>query len=175
MTDPAHLKRNKRSYQKKVDEHRCVTCGKQDERTLRGLRYCQVCLDRHKANASPRKPKTDAQRENDNATKREWRKKSMELGICSSCGTKDKRTVKGYGKCAICAAKKAKWQREHYDKEEKHVYYKNRRDMWREQGLCTYCGGKRDDTTKMLCTDCRVKARMQYRKRRANDGNSDHT
>ena len=174
MTE-AHLKRNKRAYQKKVDEHRCVTCGKQDERTLQGLRYCLECRDRHKANANPRKPKTDEYRERHNADKREWRRKCIELGICSCCGVRDKHTVEGHEFCSRCAARKNKWQREHWNKDKKSEYHKSRRDAWREQGLCTYCGKPKEEPDKMLCIDCRVRARMRYRKRRADDGNSDDT
>ena len=165
MTE-AHRKRNIRAYQKKVAEHRCVTCGKQDERTLAGMVYCQVCRDRHRANASPKKPRTQEQRERENANKRDWTARFRSLKACIVCGTKDKRTVNGYGLCAICAAKKRKWGHEHRDLEAERAYAKARRDKWREQGLCTYCGGKRDEPDKMLCTDCRVKARMKKRKRK---------
>ena len=88
-----------------------------------------------------------------------------DLQACISCGTKDKRTVNGYGLCVICAAKKRKWNKEHRDKAANSAYMKARRDKWREQGLCTYCGGKREEPDKMLCIDCRVKARMKRRKR----------
>lgn len=86
------------------------------------------------------------------------------LHACTVCGTKDKRTVNGHGFCAICAAKKREWNRKHRDLEAERAYDKARRDKRREQGLCTYCGGKRDEPDKMLCTDCRVKARMKKRK-----------
>ena len=166
MTEGKRL-RNLRHYQKMIDEGRCVCCGRPDERTKRGLRYCLECSERHKENASPRKPKSKKQRNEDNATKREWRLKSIELGICSICCTKDKRTVNGYELCGKCAAKKNKWQREHYNSESQKAYHKARRDKWREQGLCTYCGGRREEPDKMLCIDCRVRAKMK-RMRRGN-------
>ena len=154
------LRRNKRHYQKMIDEGRCVCCGKTDERTERGLRYCLECAERHK-NAYKRKPKSAKQRKRENADKREWREKCLRLGICSACGTKDKRTVNGYEFCVTCAAKKNKWQRDHYDKEKKNAYYKARRDKWREQGLCTYCGGKKEDSDMMMCINCRVRVKMK--------------
>ena len=169
MTE-AHKNRNKRSYQKKVNEHRCVTCGKPDERTLSGRVYCQVCWDRHRANASPRKKRSPEQQAKENADKREWQAKCLEIQICTRCGRKDKHTVNGHLLCSICAAKKNKWQHEHWNSEEKSKYYKNRRNQWREQGLCTYCGGKKEEPDKMLCIDCRVRARMRRTKRITNGG-----
>ena len=160
MTE-AHRKRNIRAYQKKVAERRCVTCGKQDGRTLEGKRYCRVCYDRHRANASPRKPRTPEQREYENANKREWTARLKALQVCTLCGTKDRRTVNGRGLCERCAAKRRKWQGEHRHLEADRAYAKARRDKWREQGLCTYCGGKREEPERMLCIDCRVKARMK--------------
>lgn len=165
MTE-AHKRRNQRSYLKKVAENRCVCCGIQDERTLSGLRYCRECMERHRANASPRKPKTPKQREAENADKREWRSELIRLHACISCGTKDRRTtVNGYELCVRCAAKKRKWQQDHKDLEKQREYAKARRDRWRELGRCTYCGGSKEEPDKMLCIDCRVKAKMKRIKR----------
>ena len=160
MTE-AHKARNKRSYLKHVREMKCVTCGKQDERTLTGRVYCQECTDRHKANASPRKPRSEEQRKQESANKKAWKERLLALGACTQCGTKDKRTVKGMHLCVTCAAKKRRSQRAHWDNEKNNAYMKARRDAWRAQGLCTYCGGKREEPEKMLCVDCRVKARMR--------------
>lgn len=163
----ARQKRNQRSYMKKVAEHRCVTCGKPDERTLSGRVYCQECYDRHKAGASPRKPRSAAQSEQEKQDKREWEARCKSLQMCVRCGEKDKYTVNGHRLCKRCSERKNQNQREHYDHEKMSSYYKSRRDAWRQQGLCTYCGGEKEEQNKMLCIDCRVKARMQRRKREA--------
>lgn len=156
------IARNKRSYQKKRDEHRCVCCGKPDERTLRGLAYCKECTERHRANASPRKKRTPEQNAEENQNKREWHARCKELQICIRCGNKDKRTVNGLAMCAICAAKANMSHRRNYDVVAMRAYGKARRDAWREQGRCTYCGGKKEDADKRLCIDCQVRARLRY-------------
>ena len=165
MTE-AHKERNKRHYLKRVREKKCVTCGKQDERTLSGRVYCQECETRHRANASPRKPRTEEQKREESANKKAWKERLLALGACTQCGTKDKRTVRGMHLCVICAAKKSRSQKKHWDKGKQSAYMKSRRDAWREQGRCTYCGGRKEEPEKMLCVDCRVKARMRYRARK---------
>ncbi|MBP5709995.1 MAG: hypothetical protein J6W84_03355 [Bacteroidales bacterium] len=169
MTE-GHRNRNKRHYLKKVSEHKCVTCGKQDERTLAGMRYCQECRDRHRANASPKKKRTPEQRKRENDDKRAWYAMCVEKMMCVQCGRKDKHTVNGHRYCAICQEKKNKRNREKWDSEEKAAYHKNRRDKWREQGLCTCCGGKKEEPDRMMCIDCRVKAKMNRLRRQAEKG-----
>ena len=156
-----HYERNKRSYQKKVNERRCTCCGKQDERTLSGRVYCVECYERHKANASPRKKRTRQQQLDENQTRREWEARCRQVQICVKCGTKDKYTINGHRTCMRCTALKNKQQRAKYDKQKSSDYRKTRRDKWREQGRCTYCGGKKEEPDKAMCIDCRVKARMQ--------------
>ena len=120
---------------------------------------------RETANAAPRKKRTRAQQQKENQDKRDWQARCRELQMCTRCGEKDKRTVNGMALCARCAAKKNKQQRENYDNEAMNAYSKARRDAWREQGKCTYCGGKKEDPNKMLCIDCRVRAKMQRHRR----------
>ena len=167
MTE-AHKARNRRAYQKKVDEHRCVHCGKPDERTLRGLRYCQKCMDKRRA--KPRAPRTPKQRAQENADKRAWYKMCIDKHICVQCRRKDKHTVDGHAFCAICQGKKNKKQREKWNSSEQAAYCKNRRDRRREQGLCTYCGREKEEPDKMLCIDCRVKAKLKRLRKKAAKG-----
>lgn len=170
---PAKQKRNQRAYQRKVAEHRCVCCGQQDERTLSGRIYCQECLDRHNA-ANPRKKLNKEQREHASQYKRDVKQWYLEHQVCMRCKTKDKHTLAGHLLCARCAAKQAKHRRDKYDAEKMNAYHKSRRDAWREQGLCTNCGGKKEEPDKMMCIDCRVRARMRHaarqRKKKEQDG-----
>jgi len=159
---------NLRAYQKKVAEHRCITCGKQDERTLSGKVRCNACFEKYREISRRRKPKTREQRDKENADKRAWAAKLKSLHACTRCGTKDKRTLNGYTTCAICAAKHRRWQRNCEDKERKHERTKKLRDLRREQGLCPNCGGKREEPDRVLCIDCRVRARMNdWRRKQA--------
>lgn len=155
---------NLRAYQKKVAEHKCVTCGKQDERTLSGRVRCQACFDKYKVH---RTPKSRKKRNEENADKREWCAILKSLHACTRCGTKDKRTINGFATCTVCAAKHRRWQSNCEDKERKHERTKKLRDMRREKGLCTNCGKKkRQEPEKMLCIDCRVRSRMNEWKRK---------
>ena len=112
---PAKKATNKRSYQKKLKEQRCVCCGKQDELTLDGHSYCRECRERHKANASPRKPRTPEQLKRENQDKHEWYLRCAELQVCVKCGKKDKHTVQGHRYCALCQGKRNKMQREKWN------------------------------------------------------------
>ena len=157
---------NLRAYQRKVAEHRCITCGKQDERTLSGRVRCQACFDKYRAKSHGNTPKTREKRDAENADKRAWTAKLKSLHACTRCGTKDKRTLNGFSTCMICAAKHRRWQQTSEDKERKHARLKKLRDWRREQGLCTNCGGRREEPDKVLCVDCRVRARMNEWKRK---------
>lgn len=159
------IDRHHRHYQKMVDEKRCTCCGKQDERTLSGRVYCMDCYKRHKANASPRKKRTKAQQDEENKTRREWQEMCRKLHMCVNCGAKDRYTINNHRLCLKCSTKKNSQQRAKYDKQKASEYTKKRRDAWREQGRCTYCGGKKEEPDKVMCIDCRVKARMQRIKR----------
>lgn len=164
MTE-AKKKQNKRAYLRKISEHRCVNCGKQDERTLQGFIKCKACVARNKANASPRPKRTPEQQAKSTQDKRDWIQRCKDVQMCIRCGTKDKHTIAGHRLCLICAGKDNKRQRETRDKERVNESNKSRRDSWREHGLCTYCGGKKEEPDKAMCIDCRVRARMNYRAR----------
>lgn len=158
--------RNAKYYRQRVNEHRCANCGKQDERTLQGRVYCQSCYEKRKARRA--KP-TPEQREMERQNKRDWYNLCKSHQMCVRCGTKDKRTVNGHTTCVMCAAKANKRRKESYDSAVVCARDKARREMWREQGLCTCCGRKKEEPNKAMCIDCRVAARLRSaaRKRKA--------
>ena len=165
-------KRRKKYYAKKRAERRCVSCGKQDERTLSGRTYCAECYAKRYVPYSQRKPRTPERREIENADKRAWAKMYRDAGMCLRCGAKDKRTVNGKGLCMWCATKvngEARKRRAE-NKEKYNEYGKNRREKWKEEGLCSCCGGKKEEPDKKMCIDCRVRYRLAKKRRKEKTG-----
>ena len=72
-------------HKKRKEQHRCLCCGKQDERTLVGYAACNKCVERQK----------------------QYRKKLKEQHRCTQCGEQDERTLSGLCFCNFCT-KKAK-------------------------------------------------------------------
>ena len=75
----------KKRQQKRKEQHRCLCCGKQDERTLVGYASCNKCLERQK----------------------QYKQKLKEQHRCIQCGEQDERTLSGLCFCKFCT-KKAK-------------------------------------------------------------------
>ena len=75
----------KKRQQKWKEQHRCVCCGTQDERTLVGYAACNKCVERQK----------------------QYKQKLKEQHRCTQCGEQDERTLAGLCFCKFCT-KKAK-------------------------------------------------------------------
>lgn len=161
-----------RAYMRKVQERRCVICGRQDERTLTGRVHCLECY-RKKQARRPRQKRTPEQQEIENESRREWEARRVELQLCAKCGAKDKNTVNGHRLCLRCTAMKRVYAANKYDPERRSEYIRKRRDRFRAEGRCTRCGGKREDANKAMCVDCRVRARLNRRRRQANQAGRD--
>lgn len=76
--------------QKLKEQHRCLCCGKQDERTLVGYVACTKCVERQ----------------------RQYRQKRKSLHLCLKCGTQDERTLAGKTCCAFCSKRQKLLYRE---------------------------------------------------------------
>ena len=81
----ATAENNKRFRDKRKSLHKCVTCGKQDERTLAGQALCSKCAEKQ----------------------RQYKQKLKEQHRCTQCGEQDERTLAGLCFCNFCT-KKAK-------------------------------------------------------------------
>lgn len=160
------------AYMIKVRECRCVCCGRQDERTLSGRVHCRECFGKKQARRIQTK-RTPEQQEIENESRREWEARRVELQMCAKCGAKDRNTVNGHRLCLRCAAKKRIYAANEYDPEKRSEYIRQRREQFRAEGRCTRCGGKREDASKAMCVDCRVRARMNRRRRQANQAGRD--
>lgn len=75
----------RKRQQKLKEQHRCVCCGTQDERTLVGYAACNKCVERQK----------------------QYKQKLKEQHRCIQCGEQDERTLSGLCFCKFCT-KKAK-------------------------------------------------------------------
>ena len=157
-------------YQKRVDEKRCVQCGEQDERTLSGRVYCVKCAAVHYKNPKVRTPEM---RDRENADKREWARMAKAKQICVKCGRKDKYTVSGKNHCLYCSTKintRSRELRATVKGDKLREQGKNRRAAWKEQGLCSCCGGKREDLKYKMCIDCRMRYKLARHKRERENG-----
>lgn len=154
--------RHRRYYAEKRAEKRCVHCGKQDERTLKGYAYCVKCNAMRYKPYSERKPRSEEQRQSENADKRTWAKMHRDAGVCVQCGRKDKRTINGKGMCLYCATKvnesARKRRAENADKFNKRG--KARREAWVADGKCSCCGHAKEEPDKRMCCSCRTRHKM---------------
>lgn len=118
MSDPAVTKtspQNNRKARLKA-EHRCVSCGKQDERTIAGKTLCGVCAKRHSANIMRNKERHYEH------TKRRFERMKAEHR-CVVCGNQDARTLIGKQKCAECAEKNDIYKARTVRRKARHAYY----------------------------------------------------
>jgi 5-methylcytosine-specific restriction endonuclease McrA len=107
-------------------------------------------------NLSPLPPSADMK-----AYKRAWRARRKAMGVCTTCG--GERDTLGRVRCSACLAK----DNENYATRGRTAYRKRaavtnetakeRRARWKAAGLCSWCGGKRQDRTKRRCGDCLAK------------------
>lgn len=160
--------RNKRHYLKRLAEGRCVACGATDDRTRAGRARCAACNE--KAHPKVHKALTEEKRAEENETKREWSAMRKSAHLCVHCGRQDKRTLNGMSSCLQCATKRNKRQRETYDKEHQKELRAARAQKKRDAGLCTECGGQKEDPNMALCCTCRVKAKLRTAKRKIERG-----
>lgn len=101
MTNEEKIARRKAVVRKSQDkrrekykaERRCVSCGKQDERTLSGKVHCESC------NAA------------DKLYRSETRQYLISRHRCVQCKAKDERTMRGLTLCQKCADKQAESRR----------------------------------------------------------------
>lgn len=162
--------RRTRQYLRYVESGRCVTCGKSDERTRSGRVRCSKCagkcavLDRKRTSLPPEKQKAV------NAENRALYAMRKKLGLCVNCGKRDRNTTGGKRFCVACSVRDRKWRRDHYDAQKDKAKRAARVEKWRAAGLCTNCGRERQEPDRMWCVDCRVRARMQCRRRKMSRG-----
>lgn len=105
------------------------------------------------------------------AYKRAWRLRMKVLGVCSSCGGRP--AEPGRSRCGPCIA----LDRTDYERLGRARYQgraamlgtrdKAERDGWRMAGLCTWCGGARDDLPRVRCLACNAYASAKLREKAA--------
>lgn len=158
----------RKRYLQRVSEHRCIRCGIIDDLTLQGRIRCAEC--NAKSHVIQPKPLTEEQRARKNENKREWRKRQSEAHVCFRCGEKDARTLDGRNYCLPCSRYMAALQKKNYDSEHKNALRNARRAEWKAAGLCSRCGGKKEEPDKAMCIDCTVKSRMTHRRQNIKHG-----
>jgi len=145
-----------------------VDCGAVDDFTRQGRSRCAACNASHYR--PDRKTMTQEQRDRENADKREWAKMRKAAHLCVHCGAQDKRTLKGMSSCLKCAKSRSKKQRETWDYQHEKELRDARRQRNIDAGLCTVCGGKKEDPKMAMCCTCRVKAKLRNAKRKIEHG-----
>lgn len=167
-TPLSHLARNKRHYMKMLVEGRCVNCGGVDAFTEAGRSRCAVCNAKHQR--PERKVMTQEKRDRENANKREWAQMRKAAHLCIDCGRMDGRTLNGRCQCLQCATKKSKQARARYDFDHQKELRDARTARWKAAGLCSQCGGPREDETKAMCATCRLKYRLRKARKKIEEG-----
>ena len=121
MTEGQKSRKNERGrelVQIYREQKRCIRCGTQDERTLRGLCRCEKCAEKladykSRRNKSRRKENgTDPS----NGYRDKYRAKCREEHRCIDCGKQDERTLSGHPNCAVCHAKRSEMQKRYREK-----------------------------------------------------------
>ena len=167
-TSPQRRATNKRHYMKMLKEGRCVDCGKADELTQQGRSRCAVCNEKHKRPV--KKTMTQERRDMENANKREWSRMLRTLNLCVDCGRKDGRTLDGKCRCRECANKRAVRRKETWDYEHEKELRDARKQRRIEAGLCTECGGEKEEPDKKMCINCQVRWKMRKERMKLNHG-----
>lgn len=168
MTE-AKRKREKRYYMKKRAEGRCIKCGKVDERTANGGARCAECNAKVHQNRKPY-VRSEEQRQQDNANKREWANMRKAYNLCVACGKKDAHTLSGKRLCLQCATKATVRQKQRWDYGHEKDLRKARKERWEAAGLCSQCGHPKEEPDRKMCIDCRVKAKLQKRRKDIREG-----
>ena len=104
------VKAARKRYDARVAEHRCVTCGAQDERTLAGRTRCAACYA--KAYKWPQRA-TDESRKSAALKKREFRAAMKAEGRCMNCGAQDYLTLRGKPLCVACQRRRNRQQKDY--------------------------------------------------------------
>ena len=121
MTEGQKSRKNERGrelVQIYREQKRCIRCGAQDERTLRGLCRCEKCAKKladykSRRNKSRRKENgTDPS----NGYRDKYREKCREEHRCIDCGKQDERTLSGHPNCTVCQAKRIEMQKRYREK-----------------------------------------------------------
>lgn len=104
-------------YKSRVDEHKCVLCGQQDETTLSGKVMCSACAERRNAAARARRERMKHEGRCTVCGKPaasgtlcdECRGKRVayfinrdQRKVCRNCGKQDERTLSGKKLCEAC-------------------------------------------------------------------------
>ena len=135
----------KSTYLKRKEAGVCVRCGTRDERVSAGRVYCAKCVEIHN------EAKTRS---------REYRKSRKR---CVRCGERDERTQNGFTECEICAEKEKNNPKRIANKNRYKDAQKKLRIERREAGVCTECGGVRDEEGNLICSRCLAKKREYLR------------
>lgn len=127
---------------KMKEQLRCVACGRQDERTIKGLVKCAVCAEKDKEwyrRSKKQSPEKYAQK---NVEKQDWRKQLRENHLCVDCSQQDAFTLGGRPKCEACTKKDAKrkelWRADNRELAKTRVATIRRK--WVEGHKCSACG-----------------------------------
>lgn len=169
MATAKKIAANKRAYMRKVAEGRCTNCGKIDDRTLAGHARCEACNIKAHAGKAP-KQRTEEQRLQDIENKREWYHMRKNAHVCVQCGRQDKRTLSGMSTCLFCATRRNKNARENRDKARDRETDAARKARWIAAGLCSTCGGEKEEPERAMCINCRVKSRLRYERNKYKNG-----
>ena len=95
------------------EQKRCIRCGTQDERTLRGLCRCEKCAEKLADYKSRRKENGTGP---SNGYRDKYRAKCRDEHRCIDCGKQDERTLGGHPNCAVCHAKRSEMQKRYREK-----------------------------------------------------------
>lgn len=153
----------RRRYDKRLAEHRCVTCGGQDERTLEGHTRCAACYA--KAYRNPQVRSAD-QKKRDAEKKRDRSAARAAAMQCVDCGHQDYRTLNGKQFCARCQRRRNATNRAYRDSGRISENQKRRRARLVEMGLCSKCGKNAPEEGRRWCTDCIVRERMRRERKK---------
>jgi hypothetical protein len=143
---------NKRRRQRFKDSGMCVRCGKP---AVKGKTQCERCENIALVESKARY------------------KEKRERGICTACGINrpaPKKTM-----CEMCLAKMAERQLVYLesisDSKKKEFYNKNyakakqKRELAKQDGICTKCFKRKATPGYFTCMECRVKTRNEKRER----------
>lgn len=92
----------KRYREKCKREHRCVACGKSDERTLSGRIRCEVCAEKQRQ-SNKKWYRTEHGREVSRQKKKKLSYKRINRGVCIQCGKNPPKETSMY--CEECTRK----------------------------------------------------------------------
>ncbi len=101
---------------------------------------------------------------------RAWLKSNK---LCIVCGEMDAFTMVGRSLCADCADSANERIKKAYAagyRTKRLAQAKEHREKRRVSGLCTRCGGKRQNEKYKLCEECRREARRYYQKHKVENG-----